>query len=102
MNLYPADERQIWEVERGRCCEAVVALRLGGTLAVGDAVLFALALSQPGQEPRYIKGGDSVRVLLTRVTDLQKVDDFSGQPLFQLAWEPLGTEQAPGFMANLI
>jgi hypothetical protein len=90
MNSYPADEQRIWEVERGRSCEAVVALPPDGLLAVGDSILFALASSEPSEEPRYIKGGDSVRVLLTVVTDLGEADPVTGRALFRLAWEPLG------------
>ncbi len=90
MNSYPADERRISEVERGLACRAVVPMPLGESLAVGDAVLFALAQSAPGQEPEYVKGGDSVRVLLTDITDLEASDPVTGRALFQLSWEPLG------------
>ena len=90
MNTYPADEQRISEVERGRSCEAVLPLPPGGSLAAGDTVLFALSHSRAGQPPCYVKGGDSVLVLLTDVTDLGVTDPVTGQPLFQLRWEPLG------------
>lgn len=100
MNRYPADERQICEVERGRCCETVVTLPPGETFSAGEDLLFALAQSRPGEEPHYIKGGDSVRVLLTRVTDLEEVDVLTGQPRFQIAWKPLGLVQAPDLLST--
>ena len=62
----------------------------GESLAAGDAILFALAQSAPGQEPEYVKGGDCVRVVLTDVTDLEESDPVTGRALFQLSWEPLG------------
>jgi hypothetical protein len=99
MNSYPADERRISEVERGMACRAVVPMPLGETLAVGDAILFALAQSAPGQEPEYVKGGDSVRVLLTEVTDLEESDPVTGRALVQLSWEPLG-QVAPTVAAS--
>ncbi len=90
MDSFPADERRIQDVEQGLCHGAVVPIRPGVTLAVGDSILFALAQADPGREPRYVNGGDSVRVLLTAVDDLGEVDPKTGQPLFRLAWEPLG------------
>jgi hypothetical protein len=90
MNSYPADERRIAEVERGLACRAVVPIPPGESLAVGDAILFALAQSAPGQEPEYVKGGDCVRVVLTDVIDLEETDPVTGRALFQLSWEPLG------------
>lgn len=89
---YPADERHIWKVERGQCCGSVVPLPQGGTLSVGDTVLFALANSRPGQEPNFVRGGDSVRVLLTVVTLLDVTDPETGQGLAQLHWNPPGSE----------
>lgn len=95
MHTYPADERRICEVERGRICDAVVPLPPGGSLLVGDPVLFALSTSRSGQPPNYVKGGDSVLVSLTGVTDLGATDPDTGQPLVRLAWEPLG-QNVPG------
>jgi hypothetical protein len=92
MNTYPADERRIWEVERGKSCGAVVPLPAGVTLAVGDSIVFALTYSHPGQGPRYVKGGDSVRVRLTGVTDLGVIDPATGEALVQLAWGPPGQD----------
>jgi hypothetical protein len=100
MNIYPADERRIQEIEQSRSCQAVVPMPPGRALAAGDALLFALALSPPGQEPNYFKGGDSVRVLLTGVTDLDEADPVTGQALFQLTWEPLGQDGPPASMAQ--
>lgn len=90
MNTYPADEQRISEVERGRCCEAIVPLAPGGSLSAGDTVLFALCQSRAGQQPSYVKGGDSVLVSLTGVADLDATDPATGHALFQLRWEPLG------------
>ncbi len=75
-------------------CRAIVPMPLGESLAVGDAILFALAQSAPGQEPEYVKGGDSVRVLLTEVINLEESDPVTGLALFQLSWEPLGQNVA--------
>ncbi len=90
MNTYPANEQRISEVERGRSCEAVVALPPGETLSAGDTVLFALSQSRAGQQPSYVKGGDSVLVSLTNVVDLDETDPVTGHALFNLRWEPLG------------
>lgn len=96
MHIYPVNEQRIAEVERGRSCEAVVPLPSDGTLAAGDAVLFALSVSRPGQPPSYIKGGDSIVVSLTGVTDLGVTDPDTGRALVQLSWEPLGRENLHG------
>src|SRR5215212_3493929 len=93
MNKYPADEQRIAEIERGRSCGAVVPLSPGGSLAAGDSILFALSRSRPGQQPSFVKGGDSVLVMLADVTDLGTTDPVTGQALFQLGWEPLGQAQ---------
>ena len=90
MHTYPANEQRISEVERGRCCEAVVPLAPGTSLAVGETVLFSLSQARPGQPPAYVKGGDSVMVSLTGVTHLGETDHLTGQSLVRLAWEPLG------------
>jgi hypothetical protein len=52
-------------------------------------VIFALADTRAGQEPSYAKGGDSVRVLLTGVSDIGTVDPVTGRALLQLTWKPL-------------
>ena len=90
MNTFPADEQRISEVERGQTCRAIVPLPPGNSLAAGDTVLFALSSSRAGQQPSYVKGGDSVLVCLTDVTDLAKTDPATGMPLVELTWEPLG------------
>jgi hypothetical protein len=95
MNTYPADESRISEVERGRSCTAVVPSPPGGPPAAGDTIAFALALSRAGHEPCYVKGGDSVRVVLTGVTALGGTDPLTGQALFRLTWEPLGQDVPP-------
>ncbi|WP_165226139.1 hypothetical protein [Aquisphaera insulae] len=86
MHTYPSDELQISDVERGRRCEAVVPSPPGASLQVGDSVLFALSSSRPGEEPCYVRGGDSVLVSLTAVTDLGMTDPISGDPLVQIGW----------------
>ena len=90
MNTYPADEQRISEVERGRSCEAIVALHPGESLKAGESVLFALSLSRPGQPPSYVKGGDSVVVSLTDVTDLGTTDPGTGGTFVRLRWKPPG------------
>jgi hypothetical protein len=70
MNSYHADEPRISEVERGRSCKAIVHVPSGKALTAGDSVRFALSYTHAYQEPCFVKGGDSVRVLLTEVTDL--------------------------------
>jgi hypothetical protein len=71
-----------------------VALPHGESLSAGDTVLFALSHARPGQQPAYVKGGDSVLVCLTDVTELGTMDPGSGQPLVQLTWKPLGDPPA--------
>jgi len=90
MNIYPANEQTIWEVERGRSFSAILPLNEGKPLAAGDSILFALSMSHGNQEPSFVKGGDSVRVILTDVTDLEKTDPVTGEALFQITWDPLG------------
>lgn len=93
MQTYPADERRIADVERGRSSEAVVPLPPGEMLAAGDSVLFAHSRSRPGQPPGYVPGGDSVLVALTGVTDLGQTDPATGHPLVHLRWSPLGQNE---------
>jgi hypothetical protein len=90
MTTFPADERTISEVERGRSCEAALPLPPGKALAAGDTVLFTLARSPAGREPSFVKGGDSVLVSLTGVTGLDETDPATGRALYRLTWEPLG------------
>ena len=90
MHTYPANEQRISAVERGLTCKAVVALAPGESPTIGQTVLFALSQARPGQPPAYVKGGDSVLVALTGVTDLGETDTHTGQALVRLAWEPLG------------
>ena len=96
MNRYPADEGRIRDIERGRICEVVVPPPPEGSLAVGDSVVFALAYTRAGQEPSYVRGGDSVRVVLTGVSDLGAVGPVAGRALLQLTWKPLGQAELPG------
>jgi len=98
VDTYPADEKRISEVERGRCWKATLALPPGKAFAVGDTILFALAhsLAPVDGEISYVKGGDSVRVLLTEVTDLESEDPATGQAMFRITWEPLGQAGSPG------
>ena len=92
MNIYPANEQRIWEVERGRSFSAILPLNEGKPLSAGDCILFALSISHGNQEPAFVKGGDSVRVVLTDVTDLEKTDPVTGEALFQITWQPLGQD----------
>jgi hypothetical protein len=93
MTSYPANEQWISEVERGRSCGATLPVPSDKRLAPGDTILFALASSRPGEEPRYVKGGDSVLVSLTDVVDLGTVDRDTGESLFQISWRPLGQSE---------
>ena len=95
LNTYPADEQRISEVERGRSWEAILPLPPGKSLSVGDTILFALSHSRAGQQPSYIKGGDSVLVSLTDVADLDRTDPASGQALWRVRWKPLGQGDPP-------
>ena len=90
MITFPADERRLSEIERGRSSEAIVPMPSDGPLVVGDIVLFALTQSRAGQEPSYVKGGDSVQVSITGITDLGTIDPANGQMLVRLTWVPLG------------
>ncbi len=92
LNIYPASEKSIREVERGRSCNAILPMPPGRSLSAGDSVVFTLAYSPEGQEMRCARGGDSVRVLLTGVTDLGTTDPATGRALVRLCWEPLGQE----------
>jgi len=96
VNSYPASEQRISEVERGRVCNAILPMPDGKTLCPGDSILFALAYSDPGQETCYVKGGDSVCVSLTQVTELGGTDPATGQALFRLSWKPPGQGDAAG------
>ena len=95
MNSYPADERCIAEVERGLCWNAILPFPPGKSLSAGDSIIFALASPDADHEPCYVNGGDSVRVLLTEVTDLAAKDPATGQALFRLSWAPPG-QDTPG------
>jgi hypothetical protein len=95
MNSFPADEQRISDVERGRSCRAIVPLPSGNSLSAGDTIVFALSYTHAGQQPSYVKGGDSVRVMLTDVADLRATDPVTGQALYQLSWEPLGQVGLP-------
>jgi hypothetical protein len=100
MNSYPASEQRISEVERGRICNAILPMPGGKTLCPGDSILFALAYSDPGQETCYVKGGDSVCVSLTQVTELGGTDPATGQALFRLSWKPPGQSDSSGTAAE--
>src|SRR4051794_534395 len=95
MTMLPADEQRISEVERGLTCEAVVPAPPGAALEGGGTVLFALSQSRGGRPAAYVKGGDSVLVSLTAVTELGTTDPVTRQALVRLAWEPLGQGESP-------
>jgi hypothetical protein len=95
LNIYPVSEHRIWEVERGRSSSAILPLNLGDSLSAGDSILFAHSISQGNDEPSYVKGGDSVRVVLTDVVALGETDPTTGEALFQITWEPLGLDGSP-------
>lgn len=102
VNTFPADERRISEVERGRSCNAILPLPPGNLLSVGDSIIFALAVSRADQEPCLVKGGDSVRVFLTDVTDLGETDPLTGRALYHLSWEPLGQIGSPDAISKRV
>lgn len=95
MNNYPASEQRISDVERGRISDAVLPMPPGGSLCVGDSVVFSLAYSPASHEACYVRGGDSIRVSLTEVTELRTVDPATGKALFRLSWRPLGQGEPP-------
>ncbi|HEV3167233.1 MAG TPA: hypothetical protein VGZ22_24705 [Isosphaeraceae bacterium] len=95
MRTYPADEQRISEVEQGRACNAILPMPPGPSPAAGESIVFAHAHSHLSQPPSYVKDGDSVRVILTDVIDLNTTDPSSGHALFQLTWEPLGPKAQP-------
>jgi hypothetical protein len=92
MNTYPADERRLSEIERGRSCDAVVPLAPDGSLVAGDDVLFAISRSRAGQRPTFASSGDSVLVSLTSVVVLDRTDPATGHALLHIHWKPLGQE----------
>ncbi len=100
MTTFPAGEERISEVERGRSCRAIVPLPHGETISAGDSVLFVLSVSRRGLPPAYVKGGDSILVCLTDVTDLGTLDPATGLPLVQLTWKPLGQGDPPAVVAQ--
>jgi hypothetical protein len=100
VNSYPASEQRISEVERGRICNVILPMPHGKTLCAGDSILFALAYSDPSQETCYVKGGDSVCVSLTQVTELGGTDPATGQALFRLSWSPPGQSGSSGTLAE--
>ena len=103
MNTYPADEQRLSDVERGRCFTAVLPVPDGNSLSAGDIILFALAEIRSGGDPLFVKGGDSVQVALTEVTNLDTIDHASGLALFRLSWTPPcqpGSQEAPRRLAR--
>jgi hypothetical protein len=100
VNSYPASEQRISEVERGRVTNAILPMPGARTLSAGDSIIFALAYSHAGQETCYVKGGDSVCVSLTQVTDLGATDPATGRALFRLSWKPPGQGDPPGTIAK--
>ena len=100
VNNYPANEQRISDIERGRISNAVLPMPPGRSLCVGDSIVFALAYSPASQEACYVSCGDSIRVLLTEVTDLGTVDTATGEALFRLSWKPLGQGEPPDPIAE--
>jgi hypothetical protein len=90
VNIYPASEQRISEVERGRISNAILPMPRAKTLSAGDSIIFALAYSHAGKETCYVTSGDSICVSLTEVTDLEATDPATGEALFRLSWKPLG------------
>ena len=95
MNTYPASEQRISEVERGRCCSAILPMPGVRTLSAGDYIIFALAYFHAGQAAFYVKNGDSVCVSLTEVSDVGATDPATGQALYRFSWTPLGQGDSP-------
>jgi len=102
VNSYPASERTIMDVERGRICNAILPMPRGKTLSAGDSINFDLAYSHAGQQTCYVKCGDSVCVSLTEVTDLGATDPATGQALFRLSWTHLGQSDSPSNIAKRV
>lgn len=90
LNSYPASEKTIRDIETGRMCNAILPMPGSQTLSGGDSIIFALAVSHPGQKSAYVECGDSVRVLLAEITDLGATDPATGQALFRFSWQPPG------------
>jgi hypothetical protein len=102
VNTYPASEQRISEVERGLICDAILPMPGARTLSAGDSIIFALAYCYAGQDPFYVKNGDSVCVSLTEVIDLGESDPATGQALFRLSWRPLDQSGSPGTLAKRV
>jgi hypothetical protein len=102
MNSYPASEQFISEVERGRSSNAILPMPCGQTLSAGDSIVFALAYLDAGQETCFVKGGDSVCVSVTEVTDLGATDPADGEALFRFSWKPPGQSGSPDSIAKRV
>jgi hypothetical protein len=100
VNSYPASEQRLSEIERGRICDAILPMPCLQMLSAGDSIVFALAHARPGQESRYVQCGDSVRVLLTEITDLGEPDPATGNALFRFSWKPPGLSGSLGVSAT--
>ncbi len=98
VNTYPASEKMIREVERGQTWSATLLMAPARVPSAGDSIIFAAAYSNDGHELSYAIDGDSVRVLLTGVTDLGATDPVTGQAHFRLSWVPI-RQEAPSLAA---
>jgi hypothetical protein len=78
VNSYPASEQKIWEVERGRICNAILATPPDRTLSAGDSMIFAPWASSHALVCRHPRKGGR-RLLRGRPCDALSNWSESGQ-----------------------
>jgi hypothetical protein len=90
MNIYLEDEHRITEIERGRCCQAVLPASPGESSRIRENLLFARSLSRAGRRPRPFDGGEPVLASLAEDAALGKTGHATGRALFRDRWKLLG------------
>ena len=89
MHIYLEDEHRITEIERGRCCQAVLPASPGESSRIRENLLFARSLSRAGRRPRPFDGADAVLASLADDAALGKTGHATGRALFRDRWKRL-------------
>ena len=90
MNIYPAHEQRISEVERGQGGEVVLPASPDESPRIGEILRFARSQSRAGRRPRPFDGADSVLASLADDAALGKTGHATGRALFRDRWKLLG------------